>query len=115
MTYAKTQGKTLKPNGNPRSDGSELISAEIQANIRHDEAQSMTTYNPGLSEEPRNQPLKVVASIAQESLLGWLERTGRLKPHESDDLQDYKMSEDLDDFLEPEMQILDDDEEEPMD
>jgi hypothetical protein len=41
MTYTKTQGKTLNLNEKHRSDGSQLIPAEVQVNIRHDEAQSI--------------------------------------------------------------------------
>ncbi|NJO39191.1 MAG: ssl1498 family light-harvesting-like protein [Cyanobacteria bacterium CRU_2_1] len=36
MSYTKTQGKTLS-----RSDGSELIPAEVNANIRHDGNRSL--------------------------------------------------------------------------
>jgi len=39
MTYTKLPGKPLTLDEKHRSDGSELIPAEIQANIRHDEAQ----------------------------------------------------------------------------
>lgn len=38
MIYTKTQGKTLNLNEKHHSDGSELIPAEVQANIRRDEA-----------------------------------------------------------------------------
>ncbi|HEY9662983.1 MAG TPA: ssl1498 family light-harvesting-like protein [Allocoleopsis sp.] len=41
MSYTKNQGKTLNKNENRYSDGSELIPAEVQANIRHDETQSI--------------------------------------------------------------------------
>lgn len=41
MSYRKTQGKTLNQAENRYSDGTELIPAEIQANTRHDEAQSI--------------------------------------------------------------------------
>jgi hypothetical protein len=47
MTYTKTQGKTLNLNQKHRSDGSELIPAEVQANIlRHDDAQSIDASSP---------------------------------------------------------------------
>jgi hypothetical protein len=41
MTHTNTQGKTLNVNEKHRSDGSELIPAEVQANIRHDDVQSI--------------------------------------------------------------------------
>ncbi|WP_458647457.1 DUF3134 family protein [Sivoneniella epilithica] len=67
-------------------------------------------HNPSLSEEPRNQPMKVAPKIAQETLLGWLESTNRLKPYEIGEFQEYKTSEELDDFLEPEIPSLEDEE-----
>ncbi|MBW4520100.1 MAG: DUF3134 domain-containing protein [Scytolyngbya sp. HA4215-MV1] len=72
-------------------------------------------YNPALTEEPRNQPIKVVPLSPRESLLGWLERTGRLHSGETDELLDQKVSEDLDEFLEPDIAILEDEEEPLMD
>lgn len=45
MSYSKTQGKTLNPVENQArnrySNGTELIPAEVQAHIRHSEAQSI--------------------------------------------------------------------------
>ena len=41
MSYTNTQGKTLNQNPNHYSNGTELIPAEVQANIRHDESQSI--------------------------------------------------------------------------
>ncbi|HIK14708.1 MAG TPA: ssl1498 family light-harvesting-like protein [Leptolyngbyaceae cyanobacterium M33_DOE_097] len=41
MSYTKTQGKTLNQAKNHYSDGTELIPAEVQANIRREEAQSV--------------------------------------------------------------------------
>ncbi|MBL1179115.1 DUF3134 family protein [Pantanalinema sp. GBBB05] len=68
-------------------------------------------YNPSLSEEPRNQRIKVVPPVARESLLSWLESSGRLhSSEESDDLKDYKMAEDINDFLDPELYPLDEEE-----
>ena len=63
-------------------------------------------YNPSLREEPRNKPIKVTPFTAQEPLLGWLERTGRLKPREVDELKDHRVSEDLDDIVEPDNSLL---------
>ncbi len=61
----------------------------------------MVTRNPSLSIERINQPLKVVASLPRESLLSWLESSGRLRSSEFDEVQDHKISDDLDDILEP--------------
>jgi hypothetical protein len=56
--------------------------------------------------------MKIAPKIAQETLLGWLESAGRLKPYEMGEFQEHKTSEDLDDFLEPEIHSLEDEEEE---
>jgi hypothetical protein len=68
-------------------------------------------HNPALSEEPRNQPMKNVPLIARESLFSWLESTGRFQAVESDELQDQKMVEDIDDILDPEIYTVEDEEE----
>ncbi len=67
-------------------------------------------YNPSLSEEPRSHAMKVVPPIARETLLNWLESSGRLRSQELDEFQDHKVPEDLDDFLDVENQIPDDEE-----
>jgi hypothetical protein len=41
MTDTKTQGETLNLNAEHHSDGSELIPAEVQAHIRHNDAPSI--------------------------------------------------------------------------
>ncbi len=69
-------------------------------------------HNPALTEESRNEPVKVVPIIPRETLLGWLERTGRFRSSELDEFQDGKIEEDLDDILEPDIDILDEEEEE---
>lgn len=66
--------------------------------------------NPALSEEPINQPMKTVIPVLRESLFSWLERTGRFRSSEVDDLQDHKISEDLNDFLEPDVYVLESEE-----
>jgi hypothetical protein len=60
-------------------------------------------YNPALREEPRNQPTKIAPLIPRESLLSWLENTGRFRANEDNELPDQRASEDLDDILEPEI------------
>ncbi len=70
-------------------------------------------YNPALSEEPRNHVTKFIPQVPRESLLSWLENSGRLKASENDGYQDYKISEELDDFLEPEV-YPSDDEDDPL-
>lgn len=70
-------------------------------------------YNPALTEEARNQSIKIIPPIPRESLLNWLERTGRLRSDESADFQDYKMPEELDDILETiETEVFDSEDEE---
>jgi hypothetical protein len=41
MSYSKSQGTTLNQAKNRYSYGTKLIPVEVQANIRHDEAQSI--------------------------------------------------------------------------
>ncbi len=69
----------------------------------------MTKYfNPALYEEPLNQPMQAVPPVLRESLFGWLERTGRFQSSEVDDFQDHAITEDLNDFLETEIYVLED-------
>lgn len=65
----------------------------------------MTTIhsNPALFEEPLNQLMQAVPPALRESLFSWLERTGRFQSSEGDDFYDHKITEDLDDILEPEL------------
>jgi hypothetical protein len=46
MNYTKTQGKTLNQDKHHHSDGTELIPAEVQANIRHNEPRTIDTPLP---------------------------------------------------------------------
>lgn len=68
-------------------------------------------HNPALSQEPQNQPMKVISALPRESLLSWLENTGRFRVGDSHDVPDNKLSEDLDEILEPETYTLDSEEE----
>jgi hypothetical protein len=34
-------------------------------------------YNPSMQEEPYNHPTQIIPSSQEETILGWLERTGR--------------------------------------
>lgn len=74
-----------------------------------------TCYNPSLSEEPRNQPIKVTLPATQETLLSWLESSGRFHSNEVDDFQPHKVTEDLDDILEADGYVLEEEEEEEED
>lgn len=69
-------------------------------------------HNPALHEEPRSQPMTTILPIPRESLLSWLESTGRFQVSENDDTQERKISEDIDDILESENYESKDDEEE---
>jgi Protein of unknown function (DUF3134) len=72
----------------------------------------MTTFhNPALREEPRNQPVAVIPLSGRESLLSWLENTGRFNVYEAD-VQEQKTTEDLDDILEPDNYVLEVEDEE---
>jgi len=70
-----------------------------------------TCYNPSLTEEPRNQGMKVIPLPPRETLLGWLESSGRFRLSEIDDSQDHKISESIDEILEPEIYASDSEEE----
>lgn len=72
----------------------------------------MTLFqNPALYQEPRSQPLKITPPVPRESLLGWLERTGRLRFSADEKLQEEKIGEDLDDILEPDTYAAEEEEE----
>jgi Protein of unknown function (DUF3134) len=72
----------------------------------------VTRSYPALYEEPRNQPVKIIPPIPRESLLSWLENTGRFLSSEVNDFQDQKISEDiLDDILEPDLYTQEEEEE----
>lgn len=66
-----------------------------------------TQYCPALSEEPQNQSTQVIPPIARESLLGWLESSGKFKAEDINEAVDDKIKADLDYILE----ALEDDEE----
>lgn len=68
--------------------------------------------NPALSQESQKQPMKVVSTLPRESLISWLENTGRFRTGDSQDFPDNKLSEDLDEILEPETYALDHEDEE---
>lgn len=73
----------------------------------------MTTYhNPALYEEPRNQPMKITPPIPRESLLSWLESSGRFQAAEVEESQDDPGVEDLDSFLESDDYSLEQEEQE---
>jgi len=71
-----------------------------------------TYYNPALHEEPQNQPTKILPLVSRESLLSWLESTGRFRNSdlEIDEFQDHQILEDLDDILDPEIYVLENEE-----
>lgn len=67
--------------------------------------------NPSLRQEARNQRADIPPQIYRESLLSWLERTGRLKPDTLDHPPDARPSESLDEILDPEIYALENEEE----
>jgi len=69
-------------------------------------------HNPALSEESRHQAAKIIPTIQRESLLNWLESSGRLHSTEATEFQDHKMPDSLDDIIETELYPPEDDEEE---
>ena len=45
----------------------------------------VTHYNPSISETHRNQDTPVVCRATEETILAWLDRTGRLIASETDE------------------------------
>jgi hypothetical protein len=70
-----------------------------------------TVQNPALHQESRDQPAKIPPQVHRETLLNWLNRTGRLKSDTPDDVQVTKPTEDLDEILDPEIYASDKEEE----
>jgi GTP-dependent phosphoenolpyruvate carboxykinase len=60
-------------------------------------------HNPALSVQPRNQPAGVIPLRQEESLLNWLENTGRLVGPSSIEVPDYSEveAEELEEIMEP--------------
>jgi hypothetical protein len=69
-------------------------------------------HNPALYQEPRNQPLTVTPPIPRESLLNWLEGSGRFHSNEIEELQDYLPAEELESFLESDVYAEEEEEKE---
>ena len=67
--------------------------------------------HPALYEERRDQPMKVIPLSPTESLLGWLESSGRLQSNEINEFQANKITGELDEILDPELYSLDDEDE----
>lgn len=53
-------------------------------------------HNPALRQEPQGKPPTVLTYVPRETLLEWLERTGKLKPSEVNEASDRLLPEDLD-------------------
>lgn len=49
-------------------------------------------HNPSLREYPRTQPARVIPNLRGESILEWLESSGRMMPREKDE-QELKRDE----------------------
>ncbi|NJK63484.1 MAG: DUF3134 family protein [Synechococcaceae cyanobacterium SM2_3_1] len=68
-------------------------------------------YNPALSEEPMYKTANVISSGARETLLGLLQKSGRLiPPCEYDKVPNYGVIEYLDDPIDSEPFIHEEDE-----
>jgi hypothetical protein len=68
--------------------------------------------NPSISQEPRYQAIPVMQITSKETLLHWLERTGRLKLRQSDAHPDSQILEELDDIIDPDNYAIEEEEEE---
>lgn len=53
-------------------------------------------HNPALRQESQNKPPTSLTYVPRETLLEWLERTGKLKPSEVNEASDQQLPEDLD-------------------
>jgi hypothetical protein len=64
-------------------------------------------HNPALRQEPKSKPLTVLTYVSRETLLEWLERTGKLKSDDVNESPEQKLTEggetpeDLEENLEP--------------
>ena len=67
-------------------------------------------FNPSLSQEPRYQAIPVMQITSKETLLYWLERTGRLKLRQSDAHPDSHILEELDDIIDPDNYAIEEEE-----
>jgi hypothetical protein len=56
-------------------------------------------YNPSLRQEPRYQAIPIIPSKSTETLLEWLQRTGRLEPREIDSSLKGEVLEDLENSI----------------
>lgn len=58
-------------------------------------------HNPSLRQIPRRQPAEVLPSREDPSILVWLEKTGRLKPREEEEikLEEEVEAEELSDLM----------------
>lgn len=63
--------------------------------------------NPALRQESRHQPITVVPPLPRETLLDWLDRTGRLRSHTLEENGLAKIDSDIDSILDPEAYALD--------
>lgn len=70
--------------------------------------------NPALHEEPINQKATAMPLRKNDSLLNWIESTGRFKLHEPTELPSDKVEEDIEEILET-SDYLDKEEEEEWD
>ncbi|MBE9180913.1 DUF3134 family protein [Oculatella sp. LEGE 06141] len=55
--------------------------------------------NPALRQEPLSQKAMVIAPREKESLLNWIENTGRFKAYEPTESHDDKVTEELEEIM----------------
>lgn len=60
-------------------------------------------HNPSLRQESRHAAAKIPPQVERESLLKWLERTGKLKSEQVDGSHHPKDSDELDEILDAEL------------
>lgn len=75
------------------------VAEDMAIELNNKEPNMAMRYNPSLSEEPRNRAIPVIVRKTEESILGWLEQTGRLLPREPNELHDKVDSNDWDESL----------------
>lgn len=58
--------------------------------------------NPALQQEPIGEPAAIIAPRTNESLFMWIKSTGRFMPRKSDNIDEEKDSNELEDILDQE-------------
>ena len=61
--------------------------------------------HPALHQAPINEPALIIAPRESESVLKWIESSGRFKSHESDKYHQDKPTNEVEELLDPEEEL----------